>query len=64
MPPDFETTARVPIVMVVNVPRAGGGFDPLHWVEEMDWKAYAIASWRLHPIDHLNQAKKVLQGRA
>ena len=64
VPPDFETTARAPIVMVVNVPRAGGGFDPLHWVEEMDWKAYAIASWRLHPIDHLNQAKKVLRGRA
>ena len=61
VPPDFETTARVPIVMVVNVPRPGGGFDPLHWVEDMDWKAYVIASWRLHPMDHLNQARKVLR---
>ena len=64
VPPQFETTARAPIVMVVNVPRPGGGFDPLHWVEDLDWKAYAIASWRLHPIDHLNQAKKVLAGKA
>jgi hypothetical protein len=60
VPRDFETPARVPIVMVVNVPRAGGGFEPLHWVEELDWKAYAIASWRLHPIDHLHQAKNTL----
>lgn len=58
--PDFETTALAPLVMVVNVPRAGGGFEALHWVEDLDWKAYAIASWRLHPLDHLGQAKKVL----
>jgi hypothetical protein len=28
-------------------------------VEELDWKAYAIV-WRLHVLDHLNQARKVL----
>src|SRR6059036_268569 len=64
VPPHFETTARAPLVMVVNVPRPGGGFEPLHWVEELDWKAYVIASWRLHPIDHLNQTKQVLEGKA
>ncbi len=58
--PDFETPARAPLVMVFNVPREGGGFVPLHWVEDLDWKAYAIVSWRLHAIDHLNQGKKVL----
>jgi hypothetical protein len=58
--PDFVTEARVPIVMVVNVsdddipPRA------LHWVEDLDWKAYALVSWRLHAIDHMKQARKVL----
>jgi hypothetical protein len=29
---------------------------PLHWVEDLDWKAYAIV-WRLHVIDHLKQAR-------
>lgn len=60
VPADFATTVRAPLVMVVNVPLPGGGVEPVHWVEELDWKAYAIVSWRLHAIDHLNQAKKVL----
>jgi len=56
--PDFATDARVPIVMVVNVPGAA----PLHWVEDLEWKAYAIVSWRLHTIDHLKQIRKALTG--
>jgi DinB superfamily len=58
VPRDFATDARAPIVMVVNVPDARGQIVPLHWVEDLDWKAYAIV-WRLHVIDHLKQAKKV-----
>jgi hypothetical protein len=58
VPPDFATDARAPIVMVVNVPDEPGKVVPLHWVEALDWKAYAIV-WRLHVIDHLKQAKKV-----
>ena len=58
VPPDFATDARAPIVMVVNVPDGQGKVVPLHWVEDLDWKAYAIV-WRLHVIDHLKQAKKV-----
>ena len=57
-PPDFVTDARAPIVMVVNVTDERGQAVPLHWVEELDWKAYAIV-WRLHVIDHLKQAKKI-----
>ena len=30
--------------------------------EDIEWKAYALVSWRLHAIDHLKQAKKVLAG--
>lgn len=59
VPPDFTTHATAPLVMVANAPDAAGGSVPLHWIEELDWKAYAIV-WRLHAIDHLNQAKKVL----
>src|SRR5215468_8086826 len=57
-PAGFVTDARAPIVMVVNVPDGHGRLVPLHWVEDLDWKAYAIV-WRLHVIDHLKQAKKI-----
>lgn len=57
--PEFTTPARAPLVMVVNVRDAGGGPVPLHWVEDLDWKAYTIV-FRLHAIDHMNQIKKVL----
>jgi hypothetical protein len=59
VPADFATAARVPLVMVVNVTDDDGTVRPLHWVEEIDWKAYAIASWRLHAVDHMKQVKKV-----
>ena len=45
--------------MVVNVRDAGGGTMPLHWVEDLDWKAYTIV-FRLHALDHAKQIKKVL----
>ena len=60
VPADFETDARGPLVMVVNLTGADGTVRPLHWVEEIDWKAYAIASWRLHAIDHMKQVRKTL----
>jgi hypothetical protein len=58
VPPEFTTEARAPLVMVVNVTDDDGKVVPLHWIEELDWKAYAI-TWRLHVLDHLKQAKKV-----
>jgi hypothetical protein len=61
VPAGFETAARAPLVMVVNVPGPGGNL-PVHWVEDLDWKAYAI-TWRLHAIDHLNQARVVHAAR-
>jgi hypothetical protein len=60
VPPDFGTDAKAPLVMVINVKDAHGKTTPLEWVEDLDWKSYAIVSWRLHAIDHLNQARKVL----
>lgn len=55
---DFTTEARAPLVMVANATDATGATVPVHWVDELDWKAYA-AVLRLHAIDHLHQAKKV-----
>jgi hypothetical protein len=60
VPADFTTDARAPVVMVVNITDEYGATRPLHWIEDLDWKAYAIVSWRLHAIDHLKQAKRVL----
>ncbi len=60
VPAAFETSARVPIVMVVNVPQPDGTVRPLHWVEDLEWKAYALTSWRLHAIDHMKQASRAL----
>ena len=59
--PDRMTDARAPLVMVINVKEADGREAPLHWIEELDWKAYAVTAFRLHELDHLNQAKKTLK---
>jgi hypothetical protein len=56
VPADFDCREAAPIVMVVNVPDAA----PLHWVQAVEWKAYAIVSWRLHTIDHMKQIRKGL----
>ena len=59
--PDRLTEARAAIIMVVNVKEADGKEVPLHWLEQLDWKAYAVTAFRLHELDHLNQAKKTLK---
>jgi hypothetical protein len=59
VPADFATDARAPIVMVVNVADERGTLVPVHWIEDLDWKAYSI-TWRLHVIDHLKQARRAL----
>ncbi len=59
VPASFTTDARAPVVMVINVPGPDDRPVPYEWIEDLDWKAYAIVL-RLHAVDHLNQAKKVL----
>jgi hypothetical protein len=58
--PDRLTAARAPVVMVINVKESDGRDVHLHWIEELDWKAYAVI-FRLHVLDHLTQAKKTLR---
>jgi DinB family protein len=57
---DGLNEARAPVVMVINVKEADGSETPLHWIEELDWKAYAVV-FRLHVLDHLGQARKILR---
>ncbi len=59
VPEGFVADARAPVVLVVNAKNPDGSERPLHWVEELDWKAYAVI-FRLHEVDHLNQAKHAL----
>ena len=59
VPTDGLGAARARVVMVMNARDADGRDRPLHWVEELDWKAYAII-FRLHVLDHLNQIRKTL----
>ena len=58
--PDRLNDARAPVVMVINVKEPDGRETPLHWIEELNWKAYAIV-FRLHVLDHLGQARKILR---
>ncbi len=59
VPDGFTSDARAPAVLVINAKNPDGSESPLHWVEELDWKAYAVI-FRLHEVDHLNQAKRAL----
>jgi hypothetical protein len=58
IPAGFDTEARATLVMVVNVDEDGRR-RPVEWLEDVDWKTYVIV-FRLHAIDHINQAKKAL----
>ena len=58
-PDDFPTHVRAPVIVVINAEATDGSTVPLSWDDEIDWKAYAVFL-RLHAIDHLNQARKVL----
>lgn len=56
---DNLTEARAPLTMVITIRDEAGMEQPLHWIEELDWKAYAIV-FRLHVLDHLTQIRKAL----
>jgi len=57
---DLPTEARAPVVAVVNVRGADGRVAPVHWEEEIAWKAYAVFAFRLHTLDHIGQVRKLL----
>ena len=59
---DAPTDARAPVIAVINVREPDGRLTPLHWVEEVAWKAYAVFAFRLHTLDHITQVKKLLAG--
>ena len=62
-PDTLPTSVRAAVVVVMNAEASDGTTVPLSWEDEIDWKAYAVFL-RLHAIDHLNQARKVLAALA
>ena len=56
---DAPTSARARVVVVMNGETTDGSLVPVSWEDEIDWKAYAVFL-RLHAVDHLHQARKVL----
>lgn len=48
---DTPLNAKAPLVMVI---------DGREWIEDLDWKAYAMA-FRAHALGHANQIRKVLE---
>ena len=59
VPDGFTSEARAPAVLVINAKNPDGSGSPVEWVEDLDWKAYSVI-FRLHEVDHLNQAKRAL----
>lgn len=49
-PEDTSLEIRAPLVMVIN---------GLEWIEELDWKAYAMA-FRAHALGHASQIRAIL----
>ncbi|HLC40082.1 MAG TPA: DinB family protein [Methylomirabilota bacterium] len=60
IPGNFTSEARAPVMMVINAKQPDGSEGVIHWIEELDWKAYAVV-FRVHEIEHLNQAKRAIQ---
>jgi hypothetical protein len=57
---DDPGPARAAAVLVVTVAEADGQTRALEWIEELDWKAYAVV-FRLHALDHLAQIRRALR---
>jgi hypothetical protein len=60
-PDAHPTDVRARVIVVMNAEATDGSTVPLEWEDEIDWKSYGVFL-RLHAIDHLNQARKVLAG--
>jgi hypothetical protein len=60
-PPDGPPgPAHARVAMVVKARGEDGEVRPVHWMEELDWKAYILAI-RVHALDHAVQIRNVLQ---
>jgi hypothetical protein len=59
---DLATTVTAPVIMVIDVKRPDGTGGPHSWVEELDWRAYALIL-RIHAHEHASQIKAIRAGQ-
>jgi glutamate mutase epsilon subunit len=52
--------ARARVAMVMQARGEDGEVRPLHWMEELDWKAYVLAI-RVHALGHTAQIRETLR---
>ncbi|HWM89214.1 MAG TPA: DinB family protein [Thermoanaerobaculia bacterium] len=58
-PDDTPLETRAPVAMVIKARGADGELRPVQWIEELDWKAYAMA-FRVHALEHVAQIRAIL----
>jgi hypothetical protein len=58
-PDDPPGPASARVAMVVKARGEDGEVRPVHWMEELDWKAYVLAI-RVHVLDHTAQIRNTL----
>lgn len=56
---ELSLLPRAVVEMVVKVPAEDGTSQPVHWFEELDWKAFLLAI-RVHTLEHHRQLERTL----
>lgn len=57
---ELSLLPRAVVEMVVKVPAEDGTSQPVHWFEELDWKAFLLAI-RVHILEHHRQLARTLE---
>lgn len=57
---DLSLEPKAVVEIVVKVAARDGSMEPVHWLEQLDWKAFAQAI-RVHTLEHQNQLQRALQ---
>ncbi|HEX9670884.1 MAG TPA: DinB family protein [Thermoanaerobaculia bacterium] len=56
---EIGAAPRAPVVMVVKVREGDGPPQPREWIEELDWKAFALGIG-VHTREHADQVRRIL----
>lgn len=56
---DLSLEPKALVEIVVKVAAGDGKAEPVHWLEQLDWKAF-VQSIRVHTLEHQNQLQRAL----
>lgn len=57
---DAPLSATAPVEMVVKCEQPDGTFEPVHWIQRFDWKAYSILL-HAHTREHIAQIHRIIE---